>query len=247
MTDQEFKIMLIKVLECNSHKCKNFFGASLKDVVDLLPLCEVYLERTGIFSHVTWNTYKTILHIRCPMDKASILEDMRDDILVAARKIYSEKDQKLTDLEIGFLPEENEIIDFSNIANTDVIKSAISDAEVFMNKGQYDSAFDRIHTAFHGFLRSKLDDFGIDYIESESLSQLYNKLHITIEKNITPVEVAELVKTIMRSGSGVITSINEIRNRHSLVHPNDLIINRREAEFTLQMIKVITDYINRVC
>lgn len=94
-----------------------------------------------------------------------------------------------------------------------------------MNKGQYDSAFDRIHTAFHGFLRSKLDDFGIDYIESESLSKFYNKLHITLEKNITPVEVAELVKTIMRSGSGVITSINEIRNRHSLAHPNDLIIN----------------------
>jgi hypothetical protein len=247
MTDKKFKTMLLKVLEKQSYKCRNSFRTSLKDVVDLLPKCEVSLERTDIFSQVAWNTYKTILHIRCPMDKESILDDMREEILDAARKIYSEKDQKLTDLEIGYLPEENEVIDFSDIANTDVIKCAISDAETFMNNGQYDSAFDRIHTAFHGFLRSKLDDFCVDYVQSESLSQLYSKLHGILEDNITPTEVAELVKTIIRSGSGVISSINDIRNRHSLAHPNDVIINRREAEFTLQMIKVITDYINKVC
>ena len=153
----------------------------------------------------------------------------------------------MTDLEIGFWPEENEIIDFTDIANTNVIKNAIDDAELFMNNGQYDSAFDRIHTAFHGFLRNKLDDFGIDYAESDTLNQLYNKLHCMLEDNITPQEVANLVKTIIRNGSGVVSSINDIRNRYSLVHPNEVIIDKREAEFTLQMIKVLTDYINKVC
>lgn len=80
------------------------------------------------------------------------------------------KDQILTDLEIGFLLEESIIIDFTDIASTDVIKSAIDNAELFMETGQYDSAFDRIHTAFHCFLRSKLDGFGIDYAESDTLS-----------------------------------------------------------------------------
>ena len=68
-----------------------------------------------------------------------------------------------------------------------------------------------------------------------------------LAENITPQEVADLVKTTIRSGSGVISSINDIRNRYSLAHPNEVIINKREAEFTLQMIKVITDYINKVC
>ena len=96
-------------------------------------------------------------------------------------------------------------------------------------------------------MRNKLDDFGIDYAESDTLNQLYNKLHSMLEDSITPPEVAELVKKTIRSCSGVISSINDIRNRYSLAHPNEVIIDKREAEFTIQMIKVITDYINKVC
>lgn len=247
MDDRTFKTTLIKVLGKEVNKCVIGLGSSLDEVVDLLPRCEVTLEETSLFTYISWNTYKTILHIRVPLDKENLIENAREDILDAARKIYSKKDYILTDLEIGFLPEENEIIDFTDIANTNVIKNAIDDAELFMNNGQYDSAFDRIHTAFHGFLRNKLDDFGIDYAESDTLNQLYNKLHCMLEDNITPQEVANLVKTIIRNGSGVVSSINDIRNRYSLVHPNEVIIDKREAEFTLQMIKVLTDYINKVC
>ena len=247
MDDKIFKAMLIKVLEKESNRCRVRLGSSLEEVIDILPRCEVMLEETTLFTYQSWNTYRTILHIRVPLDKEIVFKSAEEDILEAARKIYSVKDQILTDLEIGFLLEESSIIDFTDIASTDVIKSAIDNAELFMETGQYDSAFDRLHTAFHGFLRSKLDDFGIDYAESDTLSQLYTKLHGILANEITPPEVADLVKTTIRSGSGVISSINDIRNRYSLAHPNEVIIDKREAEFTIQMIKVITDYINKVC
>lgn len=247
MDNKTFKAMLIKVLEKKSNNGRFILGSSLEEVLDILPRCEVVLEETNLFTRIKWNTYRTILHINVPLEKENLIESAREDILEAAHKIYLEEDYILTDLEIGFLPEENGVIDFTDIASTDVIKSAIDNAELFMEAGQYDSAFDRIHTAFHGFLRSKLDDFGIDYAESDTLSQLYTKLHSVLAENITPQEVADLVKTTIRSGSGVISSINDIRNRYSLAHPNEVIINKREAEFTLQMIKVITDYINKVC
>lgn len=247
MDDKTFKTTLIKVLNKEVNKCGIRLGSSLDEVVALLPRCEVTLEETNIYTRIKWNTYRTILHIRVPLDKENLIESAREDILDAARKIYLEEDFILTDLNIGFLPEENGVIDFTDIASTDVIKSAIDNAELFMEAGQYDSAFDRIHTAFHGFLRSKLDDFCIDYAESDTLSQLYTKLHGILSEKITPSEVADLVKTMIRSGSGVISSINDIRNRYSLAHPNEVIIDKREAEFTIQMIKVITDYINKVC
>lgn len=51
----------------------------------------------------------------------------------------------------------------------------------------------------------------------------------------------------MRSlGSGAIAAINEMRNRHSLSHPNEDIIDKREAEFAIKIIKDISDYINAV-
>ena len=48
--------------------------------------------------------------------------------------------------------------------------------------------------------------------------------------------MAELIKTAIRSGVGIISAINDIRNRHSLAHPNNTIIDKREAELTLQII-----------
>ena len=47
---------------------------------------------------------------------------------------------------------------------------AIEDAEIFMRDGKYDSAFDQ-YTAFHGYLRKKLDDLNETYEESDTLNQ----------------------------------------------------------------------------
>ena len=246
MNDKSFKAMLIKVLEKEAEKI--FYPNSvLKEVVDLIPICEVTLEETNIFSREKWNTFSTILHIQVPFNKEDIFKKAKEELLQAARRIYRKEGYILIDLEIDFLLEENEIIDFSEIANIDVIKNAITDAELFMNEGRYDSAFDRIHTAFHGFLRNKLDNLGVNYVESDTLAQLYTKLHSTLATKINSPDVAELIKTAIRSGIGIISAINDIRNRHSLAHPNNTIIDKREAELTLKMIKVITDYINKIC
>ena len=55
-----------------------------------------------------------------------------------------------------------------------------------------------------------------------------------------------LIKTTLRSASGVINSINELRNRHSLAHPNDSIITVREAELCIRLVKELSDYIEKV-
>jgi hypothetical protein len=246
MNDKSFKIMLIKVLEKEAKKVI-YPSSVLKEVIDLIPICEITLEETNIFSRVKWDTFSTILHIQVPFNKEDIFKKAKEELLQAARRIYRKEGYILIDLEIDFLLEENEIINFSGIANIDVIKNAISDAELFMNEGRYDSAFDRIHTAFHGFLRNKLDNLGVNYVESDTLVQLYTKLHSTLATKINSPDVAELIKTAIRSGVGIISAINDIRNRHSLAHPNNTIIDKREAELTLQMIKVITDYINKIC
>ena len=58
--------------------------------------------------------------------------------------------------------------------------------------------------------------------------------------------MAGLIKTLIRSASGVISSINDIRNRHSLSHPNEEIIGEREALLAIRIIKELSNYINEV-
>ena len=110
----------------------------------------------------------------------------------------------LTNIDIGILIEHYEVIDFSSISLTEVITKAIADAELLMGQGKYDSAFDRVHTAFHGYLRKVLDNRRISYEESDTLSQLYNKLHTDISSNIGSAPIAELMKTCLRSASRVL-------------------------------------------
>jgi hypothetical protein len=55
-----------------------------------------------------------------------------------------------------------------------------------------------------------------------------------------------LIKTLIRSASGIISSINDIRNRHSLSHPNEEIIGENEALLAIKIIKELTNYINEI-
>lgn len=79
---------------------------------------------------------------------------------------------------------------------TEVIGKAISDAELLMGEGKYDSAFDRVHTAFHGYLRKLLDNNSVDYEESDTLSQLYTKLHTELSSNIDSTPNCRISKKI---------------------------------------------------
>mgnify|MGYP003767250253 CR=1 FL=1 len=136
---------------------------------------------------------------------------------------------------------------FDRIATrTSTTQAALSDADAFMNAGRFDSALDRIHTAFHGYLRKLLTDYEVSYVENDSLPKLYAMLHFFYGSRIQPPEVGNLVKTSMRSAAGIISVLNEARNRHTVAHPNATLIQRREAKLVIQMIKVMVDYIEEI-
>lgn len=247
MDDKNFKITLIKALEQKANSDIAYETDKMWEVIMSLPHCNVYLEETYLYTYRDWNTYCTILHIQAPIDKQEIFNSQSDNIFQIAKKIYGRQgDNLLTNVEIGILVEHYEVIDFSTISLTEVIEKAISDAELLMGEGKYDSAFDRVHTAFHGYLRKLLDTKDVAYEESDTLSQLYAKLHTELSSNISSNEIAELVKKSLRSASGVIAAINEMRNRHSLSHPNDDLLQARESEFAIRLIKDLSDYINKI-
>ncbi len=123
----------------------------------------MYIEETGIFTRREWNTYCSILHIQAPIDKQDSFIKEKDKILDIAESIYGRQgDNYLTNIDIGILIEHYEVIDFSSISLTEVIAKAIADAELLMSQGKYDSAFDRVHTAFHGYLRKVLENRNVN-------------------------------------------------------------------------------------
>lgn len=241
MNDIDFKNTLIKALELDRS-----YISDKSEIISILLKSNTYIEYTGLFTRREWNTYCAILHIQVPVEKFELIKNSEKILFDIAEKIFGKQDDYyLTDIEIGIIISSHEIVDFSNIALNDIIKRAIEDAELFMRDGKFDSAFDRIHTAFHGYLRKKLDYLNETYNESDTLSQLFNKLHSHISSQLSS-EYSDIVRTTLRSASGIISSINDLRNKFSLVHPNQCIISSREAEFCIKLVKELSDYVEKV-
>lgn len=135
-------------------------------------------------------------------------------------------------------------VSFQQIATrSGTIRKAVDDAEVFIREGRFDSAVDRVHTAFHGYLRTLLAEHSVTYVADDGLPALFAKLHGFYGGSIQPTDVADRVKSILRSAGGMITAVNELRNNNTIAHPNGQLIQKREAQLVIRLVNAVVDYI----
>lgn len=246
-TDDQFKSLLIKTLE--RENLSNYYE-TISDLVSKIKMSDVTLDETGDYTYyqgykMGWNTLCTYLKVKVPFADLDFFESHKKLLTQTASFIYDKQGNNvLVDTVLLPLPEDYEVINFSQLKISDVVSQAIEDAESFMRNGEYQRAFDRVHTAFHGYLIEILKRYGITAPRDENLSKLYNRIQTLIETEIQPVELADMVKTTIRSSNGMINSLNEARNRHSLAHPNTNIIGKREAKLIIGITSTITDYIS---
>ena len=86
----------------------------------------------------------------------------------------------------------------------------------------------------------------IEYSKDDQLTSSYGKLVNYYENSIKPDDVAKRVKTILRGGSGIVNSINEIRNNNTIAHPNEQLIKESEAKLAISIIESIVNYIEDI-
>ena len=143
--------------------------------------------------------------------------------------------------------EDNAAVDFPKVSlQSNTVRQAIADAELFIRERKYESAVDRIHTAFHGYLRQILDRHQIVYQSDDTLPSLYAKLHSYYGAAIQPPDVAGRIRDIIRSGSNMVIKINELRNNNTVAHANTQLIQKREAELVIRMLNALWDYIEDI-
>lgn len=143
--------------------------------------------------------------------------------------------------------EDKAAVDFQKVSlQSKTVQQAIADAKLFIRERKYESAVDRIHTAFQGYLRQILDRHQIAYKSDDTLPSLYAKLHSYYESAIQPPDVAGRIRDIIRSGSNMVIKINELRNNNTVAHANTQLIQKREAELVIRMLNALWDYIEDI-
>ena len=239
MDEDTLKQTLMHVIQ-EDENFKNTFPNVIKHFGE----CKLVMDYSGKFTGDVWNTYQAYLHIKVPYKYRSSFEDSKDALLALAKKIYGQQNgYLLCDIIFEILPISPETIEPFDFSTSNIIsEKVIADAKLFISEGRFDSAFDRIHTFFHGYLKSYFQNKGETITEADSLPKLFGRFI----DSIPPIKEKELVKSILRSFSGTVNIINKYRNSKSLAHPNTEIISEREAKFVVSVSANIIRYINDI-
>ena len=107
------------------------------------------------------------------------------------------------------------------------------------------SAVDRLHTALHGHLVHVCRTAGINTGNDPAVTQLWSTLISQHPRLQIPDVRREDIKIILRSASAIIDSVNVIRNRASLGHPNKALIDEDEAWLVINVTRSLLHYLDR--
>lgn len=127
---------------------------------------------------------------------------------------------------------------------SEVVRRAIADAEALMQSGGPTSAVDRVHTELHGYLMAACDDQGITYARDPSILELFKLLkqqHPSLQA--LGAHQGPIVQ-VLRSLGAVMDALNPARNRGSVAHPNEELLDGDEAMLFINAARTVLTYLD---
>ncbi|HXE90838.1 MAG TPA: abortive infection family protein [Terriglobales bacterium] len=125
-----------------------------------------------------------------------------------------------------------------------VVERALSDFEALLHsKGGAVSGVDRIHTALHGYLRAVCNQEDIQYSDEADVTALFGLIrhqHPKLQKHPPGVEAQRMLRGLAR----IVDALNPVRNRKSMAHPNEELLDEPEALLTAHAVRTLLHYLN---
>jgi hypothetical protein len=127
--------------------------------------------------------------------------------------------------------------------SSDTVNRALKDAELLLKSNGAPSAVDRVHTALHGYFKLICEKENIQLgIKDPSLTDLFGQLRQS-HPALNEKGKEEVVK-ILRGIALILDSLNNLRNRASMAHPNPAILDENEARLAIHSANTIFHYLD---
>ncbi|WP_283153613.1 abortive infection family protein [Guptibacillus hwajinpoensis] len=140
-----------------------------------------------------------------------------------------------------------EIIEHSELKyDIEFVKEVLQQADVLIANHSYSSAVDRAHTAIHGYLKEVCDKKNIIFNEQNvKIQDMWSKMKTDHPCfNIDFKDHHKPINHTVNAISKFLESMNDIRNRHGFSHPNEDIIEEKEARLIINLSRVLLYYID---
>jgi hypothetical protein len=124
------------------------------------------------------------------------------------------------------------------------VQLALVDADRLLTAGSAVSAVDRVHTALMGYLRLLCERDSIEFAETDGASTLLKKLFKTDPATTISPHASHSLK-VLRSAGAILDSFETIRNRGTVAHANDELLDEPEAALLVNIARSIFHYLDR--
>jgi hypothetical protein len=127
---------------------------------------------------------------------------------------------------------------------SDVVERALADCEQLIHSRGATSGVDRVHTAFHGYLRAVCAKAGIAAPDGAGLTHLFKSIRQQHPGFSERGPRAGDVDRIVTSMATILDSLNPLRNQATLAHPNDAVLEEAEAMLVINGARTLLHYLN---
>lgn len=130
--------------------------------------------------------------------------------------------------------------------SSETVFEALHDAEVLLEKRGPKSAVDRAHTALHGHLKALCMARRETIPTDPSLTTLFKVIRESAKfpefSTVVPHDLE--AKRVIGSLSAALDSLNTIRNRGTMAHPNELLLENAEAMLYINLSRAVLGYVD---
>lgn len=128
---------------------------------------------------------------------------------------------------------------------SEVVERALRDAQELIVSSGATSGVDRVHTAMHGYLRAVCEQKGIQYRSDATLTELFKSIR---EKHPAFSDLGprpDEIQRIVRAFSTILDTLNPLRNRASVAHPNPVLLLEPEAMLVINSVRTVLHYLDQ--
>ena len=127
---------------------------------------------------------------------------------------------------------------------SEVVERALSDAEHLITRSGAVSGIDRLHTALHGYLKQACSEAGILPLDKDpELTRLFKQLRENHPKFMARGARADDIATMHNALASIVAVLNPIRNRASVAHPNEILLDAAEAHLVVNCVRTLLHYL----
>lgn len=135
----------------------------------------------------------------------------------------------------------------SPMVASDLVRQALADAQSLLETQGPTSALDRVHTALHGYLKAVCRSAGLDLATlpaDPGITQVFKfmRQNHPVLRDLGAQDDA--MRSVIFSIGNILDALNPIRNRGSLAHANDRLLERDEALLVINLTRGIIQYMD---